>query len=105
MKVTTKPDKSAAAITTNLTLVYDDPQTERALAQSAAIVRVQAHWRKNGIPAEATVKMSDLKAGLRGETDPLAIAKTIVTGHGGTITAGRSALGGLCICIVLTLEH
>ena len=35
----------------------------------------------------------------------LAISKTIITGHGGTITAGASALGGLCIRIVLPLEH
>jgi two-component system sensor histidine kinase BaeS len=35
----------------------------------------------------------------------LAICKTIVEGHGGTISAGRSRLGGLCIRIDLPLER
>jgi two-component system sensor histidine kinase BaeS len=34
----------------------------------------------------------------------LAICKTIIQGHGGTMTASKSVLGGLCICINLPLE-
>jgi two-component system sensor histidine kinase BaeS len=34
----------------------------------------------------------------------LAICKTIVQGHGGTISAAKSVLGGLCILIDLPLE-
>lgn len=67
MIVETKENKNAVAVKTNLTLIFDDANTERALAQSAAIVRIQAAWRKNGIPTAATVKLSDLKAGLRAE--------------------------------------
>ena len=67
MIVETKVNKDALAVKTNLVLVFDDSNTERALAQSAAIVRIQAAWRKNGIPAAATVKLSELKAGLRAE--------------------------------------
>ena len=35
----------------------------------------------------------------------LAICKTIIEGHGGTISASRSTLGGLCIRIDLPLEN
>ncbi|NJM12250.1 MAG: hypothetical protein HC889_10530 [Synechococcaceae cyanobacterium SM1_2_3] len=34
----------------------------------------------------------------------LAICKTIIQGHGGAMTASKSVLGGLCICINLPLE-
>lgn len=67
-KVSTKQDKNAKAQETALEIIYDDAEVERTLATQQAVVRVQAHWRKHGIPAKATLKFSELKAGLRAET-------------------------------------
>ena len=67
MIVETKVNKNATAVKTNLTIIADDDQVRDALAQSAAIVRWQAHARKNGIPAAAVLRYSELKAGLRVE--------------------------------------
>ena len=67
-KVSTKRDKTAVAQETVLELIYDDAEVERTLATQQAVVRVQSHWRKHGIPAKATLKFSELKAGLRAET-------------------------------------
>lgn len=64
-KVSTKADKTAAAKETVVTIVYDNATAERALATQAAIIRAQAGWRKNGIPAEATIKMSENMPGTR----------------------------------------
>ena len=76
-KVSTKMDKSSAAKDTMLNLVFDDAETERALATSAAVVRWQSWARRNGIPDTATLKMSELKAGLRGEVNVFEAAKTL----------------------------
>lgn len=77
MKVTTKKDKNAAEVTTNVTVIFDNPQAERALAVQALIVKAQGHWRKNGIPADAVLKMSEYMPGTRhaGTTDPVELAK------------------------------
>jgi hypothetical protein len=66
--VSTKVNKDAKAIATALTLVFDNPEVERTLATQQAVVRWQQHARKNGIPATAVLKLSDLAAGLRAET-------------------------------------
>lgn len=65
MKVSTKKDKNAAAVVTDVTIVRDDPQAQAALADQALIVKVQGIWRKNGIPAQATLKYSEYAPGSR----------------------------------------
>lgn len=76
-KISTKASKDATAQNTMLTIVFDDSETERALATSAAVVRWQSWARRNGIPETATLKMSELKAGLRGEVDVFTAAKSL----------------------------
>ena len=63
--VSTKPSKDGAAKQTVLTITFDNPQAERALAIQAAVVKLQGAWRKNGIPEKAEVKMSELMPGSR----------------------------------------
>lgn len=79
MKVSTKLNKNAAATVTNVTIIYDDPQAERALATQALIVKAQGVWRKNGIPESATLKLSEYAPGTRhvGEVDIKAAFKAM----------------------------
>ena len=71
-KVSTKKDKAAAGVVTLVTVVYDNPAAERALATQALIVKAQGIWRSNSIPATATLKLSDFAPGTRhsGTVDP-----------------------------------
>lgn len=74
----TKVDAKAEAVKTNVILNWDDCSQEeiRALAQQALIVKLQSGWRRNGIPAEATINVKDHKAGARtpkAPTDILAL--------------------------------
>ena len=66
-EVTTRPAAGAEPVKTNLTLNWDGMTEEdlRALAQQALIVKLQANWRKNSIPTEATVNVVDHKVGTR----------------------------------------
>jgi hypothetical protein len=70
--VSTKENKEATAVDTKLTLDWEGMTEEdlRALAQQALIVKLQGSWRKNGIPAEATVKVSEHKVGTRAARGP-----------------------------------
>ena len=72
-KVSTKPDKSGKAVETIITVVYDNTEAERALATQALIVKWQGHARKNGIPAAATLKLSDFAPGTRHTAKPMTI--------------------------------
>ncbi len=65
--VSTKATKDADAVKTELTLDWEGMSEDdlRALAQQALIVKLQGTWRKNGIPAEATVKVAEHKVGTR----------------------------------------
>lgn len=65
--VSTKATAIAEAVKTALVLNWDDctPEDIQALAQQALIVKLQSGWRKNGIPAEVTVKVADHKPGAR----------------------------------------
>lgn len=65
--VSTKPAQGEAPIKTNATINWDEctPEDIRALAQQALIVKLQGKWRKEGIPAEATVNVKDHKVGAR----------------------------------------
>ncbi len=51
MKVSTKKDKNAAAVVTNLTITGGSAETWKALGLQALVVKLQGNWRKNGIPA------------------------------------------------------
>ena len=77
--VSTKADKSAKAVESKVTVVYDSPEAERALATQALIVKAQGNWRKNGIPNEVTLKLSEYAPGTRhaGTVDPLTVAKAM----------------------------
>lgn len=66
-EVSTKADARAEAVTTKLTIDWEGISQEeiRAMAEQALVVKLQGNWRKNGIPAEVTVKASDYKPGTR----------------------------------------
>jgi hypothetical protein len=66
--VTTRPAAGADGIDTNLTINWEGMTLEdtRALAQQALVVKLQAQWRKNGIPAgELTINAADYRPGTR----------------------------------------
>lgn len=67
VSVSTKADAKAEAVRTNLTLDWEgcSPEDIRALAQQALVVKLQGNWRRNGIPTDTTVKVSDHKVGTR----------------------------------------
>ena len=81
MKVTvsTKQDKTATAQNTVAEIIFDDENAMRALAVQALIVKAQATWRKNGIPDNCALKMSEFAPGTRHATvvDPLTAAKAL----------------------------
>jgi len=65
--ISTKADKDSPARKTSLTVNWDDcpESTIRALATQQLVVRVQAGWRKHGIPEKATVNVRDFGPGMR----------------------------------------
>ena len=65
--ISTKANKDSEAVDTALTLNWEGMTEDdlRALAQQALIVKLQANWRKNSIPSEATVNVVDHKVGTR----------------------------------------
>lgn len=78
-KVSTKKDKGSNAVETLVNVIYDSAPAERALATQALIVKAQSVWRKNGIPAECTIRVSEYAPGTRhgGVVNPLEVAKTM----------------------------
>ena len=78
-KVTTRPAAGAEKVETDLTLDWSGMTEEdlRALAQQALIVKLQGSWRKNGIPAEVTVKVVEHKVGTRSPRGPVDPASLI----------------------------
>lgn len=59
--IETKIDAKGTASKTDLTIVFDSPEAERAFAAAHAVVRVQSRIRASGsVPAKLTVTMSDL---------------------------------------------
>lgn len=95
MIVSTKKDENAVAVKTNITIVYDDPAAERALATQALIVKVQGGWRKNGTPANATIKLSEYAPGTRhaGVTDPVELAKSMTPAERTVLIEKLRAMG------------
>ena len=93
-KVSTKKDKNAAEVETLVTVIYDNPTAERALATQALIVKAQGGWRKNGIPASITLKMSEYAPGTRhaATVDPLTAAKSMTPEERARLIAELKAL-------------
>ena len=77
MKVSTKANKGAAAVVTNLTVTGGSAETWKALGMQALVVKLQGNWRKNGIPAEFTCNVDEYAPGTRhaGTSDPVELAK------------------------------
>lgn len=68
MKVTTKLNKDAAAVETNLSINWDGITTDQLKAgyTSFMVVKLQGQWRnKESIPTELTVKAVDYVPGTR----------------------------------------
>lgn len=78
-EVSTKPDARAESVTTALTLNWEGMTDEeiRALAEQALVVKLQGKWRKDGIPAEATVNVVDHKIGTRAPRGPVNILDAV----------------------------
>lgn len=94
-KVSTKADENSVAAVTTVTVIYDDAAAERALATSAAIVKAQGSWRKHGIPADVTIKLSDLAPGKRmNGSAPVTLASVSAAAKGFT-PEDRAALRAL----------
>lgn len=78
-EVTTRPAAGAEPVKTSLTLNWDGMTEDdlRALAQQALIVKLQSGWRKNGIPEEATVNVTEHKVGTRAPRGPVNIESAV----------------------------
>jgi hypothetical protein len=66
--VTTRPAAGAEGIDTNLTINWEGMEQADivALAQQALVVKLQAQWRKNGIPSGDTeIRAVDYRPGTR----------------------------------------
>ena len=66
--VTTRPAAGAEGIDTNLTINWSGMSEDdlRQLAQQALVVKLQAQWRKNGIPAgDLEIRATDYRPGTR----------------------------------------
>jgi hypothetical protein len=70
--ISTKVNKSAPAVITVLEVVMDaTPEVRDALALAALVVKVQGQWRKHGIPATCSIKMSEFAPGTRHVAAPM----------------------------------
>lgn len=68
--IDTRKEAGAEQVTTNVTFNWDGISTDelQQMAQQALIVKLQAKWRKDGIPAGAhAVNVSDYRPGVRAE--------------------------------------
>lgn len=70
--IATRVKADQPSIDTDLTIQWDGmtPDDIRALAQQALIVKLQNSYRKNGIPATATIRAVDYKVGSRAARQP-----------------------------------
>lgn len=93
-KVSTKKDKNAASVETLVTIIRDSDSARDALADQALIVKAQSGWRKNGIPATVTLKMSEFAPGTRhgGSINPLEAAKSMTPEERAKLIAELKAL-------------
>ncbi len=66
--VTTRPAAGAEGIDTNLSINWEGMSEDdvRQLAQQALVVKLQAQWRKNGIPSgDLEIRATDYRPGTR----------------------------------------
>lgn len=66
--VTTRPAAGAEGIDTNLSINWEGMSDDdmRQLAQQALVVKLQAQWRKNGIPnGDLEIRATDYRPGTR----------------------------------------
>lgn len=80
VEVSTKANKAAEAVTTNLTIDWSDMTTDeiRELAQQALVVKLQSNWRNNDIPVgDHTVKAAEHKVGTRAARKPTDVMSLI----------------------------
>lgn len=66
--VTTRPAAGAEGIDTNLSINWEGMSEDdvRQLAQQALVVKLQAQWRKNGIPSgDLEIRAADYRPGTR----------------------------------------
>lgn len=66
--VTTRPAAGAEGIDTNLSINWEGMSEDdvRQLAQQALVVKLQAQWRKNGIPVgDLEIRATDYRPGTR----------------------------------------
>lgn len=73
VEVSTKANKLADAVVTNLTINWDNmtPEDIRDLAQQALVVKLQSQWRNNTIPeGDHTVNAAEHKIGTRAARKP-----------------------------------
>ena len=78
--VDTRPEAGAQAITTNITISWAGLTSDEVqqLAQQALIVKLQAKWRKDGIPSgDHTVNAVDYRPGVRAAKQPASVEKLI----------------------------
>lgn len=73
IEVDTRPSAGADSVKTVLTINWEGMSQDDivALAQQSLIVKLQAGWRKNGIPAgEHSINAVDYKIGVRAKREP-----------------------------------
>lgn len=71
--IKTRAEAGAEAVETKVTINWDGMSQEDliALAQQSLVIKVQAAWRKEGIPSgEVTINATDYKPGTRSERKP-----------------------------------
>jgi hypothetical protein len=80
MFITTKANAASTPVKTNITFDFTDcpESTLQALAIQALVVKLQASYRKNGIPESATVLVKDHAPGTRQAADPLSKLEKLI---------------------------
>lgn len=71
--INTRPEAGAEAVETKVTINWENMSQENiiALAQQSLVIKLQAEWRKDGIPAgEVEVDANDYRPGTRSERKP-----------------------------------
>ena len=96
--VSTRPAKGKPEVKTSLTVITEGvkPDVVMALAMQALVVKWQGHARKHGIPAAASISMSDYAPGTRhsaGPIDPVAAYKAMTPEQRKTYLAELAKMG------------
>ena len=77
--INTKVDKDAVAKSTKITIDFSTITKEQLeqIATSAIVIRRQAHYRKNGVPAEDSVRAEQFVPGVRTANSPVSIDQLV----------------------------